>query len=523
VITLEQVRDQLTGRQFHHARAVLESSFEAFCRWVFPEIDGTDIIWEHPQREKARVLEGVTTGLYRRLIINEAPRYSKTLMTSILWPSWCLVRDPTCNFLHLSYSDSLVRDNSSMVRHVLSSPRCQYFWPNVQWKGDTTAKDYWKTTAGGMYRAVSTAGQVTGFGAGRLRSKHFAGAMIIDDPIKPDDVRSILKMETINARHNTTFKSRVNDKRTPIVVNAQRLDNSDYSGFLLGGGSGEQWHHLKLPAMVTPESRESDRYDKDWTHGVPIPMSDSIADGPLWPDKVDDAEAEMMIQSMPDVYETQFQQNPGTDSSQFFSPSWFPRWLRVNLTRGPVCKVWTTDDKSDDGIEIHDLRVIADTAMKTEKRHDYSVFQLWGRGRDKRIYLLDQVRGKWEAPELQQTADDFLDKHAMRTGRRIGWSTIHIEDKASGTGLIQTLAKKYHKRVIPIQRAKDKVSRAWDCVGDVMQGNVVIPAAAPWVPAYLEEFHLFNRRMTHAHDDQIDPTMDAIQEMLGNANDYSWV
>ena len=41
---------------------------------------------------------------------------------------------------------------------------------------------------------------------------------------------------------------------------------------------------------------------------------------------------------------------------------------------------------------------------KTKERNDYSVFEEWGLGADGLIYLIDMVRGKWEAPELQKRA-----------------------------------------------------------------------------------------------------------------------
>ena len=78
--------------------------------------------------------------------------------------------------------------------------------PNADSKN---AKKWYTNAGGGMY-AVSTAGQVTGFGAGQVEDPDkmaekegkeiddfmpawdtdFAGAIIIDDPIKPEDALS---------------------------------------------------------------------------------------------------------------------------------------------------------------------------------------------------------------------------------------------------------------------------------------------------------------------------------------------
>lgn len=91
----------------------------------------------------------------------------------------------------------------------------------------------------------------------------------------------------------------------------------------------------------------------------------------------------------------------------------------------------------------------------------------------------------------------------------------YVEDKASGTGLIQGVNKKIKwLRVEGIPRDKDKVSRARSGAPQVQQSKVVIPSDAFWVDEYLYEFEKFTPFMTHKHDDQIDPTLDAIHDML---------
>ena len=70
---------------------------------------------------------------------------------------------------------------------------------------------------------------------------------------------------------------------------------------------------------------------------------------------------------------------------------------------------WLIPYKAEDLPPIEYRVIMADTAQKVGTRNDYTVFQHWGLGRDGRAYLLDQVRGKFEAPELikQVHADYF--------------------------------------------------------------------------------------------------------------------
>ena len=151
--------------------------------------------------------------------------------------------------------------------------------------------------------------------------------------------------------------------------------------------------------------------------------------------------------------------------------------------------------------------IYADTAMKTGQENDYSVFQCWGKHKGG-IYLIDQMRGKWEAPQLLQVAKSFWNKHRQKTNGTL--RQMRVEDKASGTGLIQQM-KQDRMRVGAIKRDRDKVTRAYDAAPSVEAGNVFLPSGAPWLNDYISEFEMFPNGK---HDDQIDPTMDAVQDMI---------
>lgn len=160
------------------------------------------------------------------------------------------------------------------------------------------------------------------------------------------------------------------------------------------------------------------------------------------------------------------------------------------------------------------FRVIyADTAQKTKTANDYSVFQCWGKGDDGKIYLLDMIRGKWEAPELLTNARAFWNKHKAQNDKKtVGYlRSIKVEDKSSGTGLIQTL-KREGIPIVPIQRNIDKITRCMDASPLVESGNVVLPQNAPWLSDLLTEATSFPNGV---HDDTLDPLFDAATDMGG--------
>jgi hypothetical protein len=159
-----------------------------------------------------------------------------------------LAKNAQSKFIHLSYSDDLALDNSSQTKEYIQSESFQSLW-SMDLKRDAQGKKKWFNELGGGVYATASGGAITGFGAGVAESTQFAGAIIIDDPLKPDDANSDAKRNAVNERYNSTIRSRVNDRETPIIVIMQRLHEEDLSGFLLNGGSGEKWDHLCLPAL----------------------------------------------------------------------------------------------------------------------------------------------------------------------------------------------------------------------------------------------------------------------------------
>jgi predicted phage terminase large subunit-like protein len=165
-------------------------------------------------------------------------------------------------------------------------------------------------------------------------------------------------------------------------------------------------------------------------------------------------------------------------------------------------------------------KIFGDTAQKTKESNDWSVFEEWGLGVDGYLYLLDLIRGRWEAPELQRRAVAFWAKGKARDIESFGQlRKMAIEDKSSGTGLIQTLRlPPYNIPIQPIERDKDKFTRCLDALPYIECGQVCIPADAPYTSDFLLEADSFTADDTHDFDDQLDPMFDAIQDMQAAGN-----
>lgn len=235
-----------------------------FTRYFFKKrYNRKFVIGEH-HRLICEALDRVLRGEITRLIINIAPRYGKTEVAVKNLIANGLALNPAAKFIHLSYSDDLALDNSEEVRDLVNHEAYQVLFPEVQVKKGSDAKKKWYTTAGGGVYATSAGGQVTGFGAGHVDSDEaadlnefmtdieqkqgFAGALIIDDPIKPEDADSELKRTRINARFDSTIRNRVNSRKTPIILIMQRLHEEDLCGHILAN-EPDVWTVLSLPSI----------------------------------------------------------------------------------------------------------------------------------------------------------------------------------------------------------------------------------------------------------------------------------
>src|SRR5246127_447738 len=135
-----------------------------------------------------------------------------------------------------------------------------------------------------------------------------------------------------------------------------------------------------------------------------------------------------------------------------------------------------------------------DTANKATELSDFSVCTTWG-VRGKNLYLLGLLRQRLEYPAL---------KRAVREQQNLFDATeVLIEDKASGTQLIQELIADGCHRVTRYQPECDKVMRLHAQTAMIENGFVHIPESAAWLAEYLHEMTVFPNGK---HNDQVDST-----------------
>lgn len=341
----------LTDAQIAGVRHACETSQHYFTRFFFKAMEGKAFRVGRHHALIDHTIDEIVLGKRTRVIINEPPGFSKTLQAVIMLVARGFALNPRCRFLHGSYSRELVNQNSQQIMEVMSQIEYRYMWGRSL-RPDTTAKSLWRTLEGGAFKASPSGGAVTGFRAGNMdalpgeefeediaefagdASGQFSGALIIDDPLKPDDASSDVKRKFVNERYMNTFRSRLAHEAVPIVVTMQRIHPADFSHHLLTGGGGEKFDHLLLPAEIDNKKG----YPTDYTYGRPIPHG--LKDGPLWEAKLNLAQIAVLKRNSR-VYSAQYAQDPRLSDNSTFKPVYFrayevrPRTLNIAIIVDP--------------------------------------------------------------------------------------------------------------------------------------------------------------------------------------------
>jgi len=446
-------------------KVMCENDLLFFTRYIFKENHRRNFNIAPHFVKIANALQDVVDGKTKRLIINIPPRYGKTELAVKNFIAWSLAKNPASKFIHLSYSDDLALDNSSQTKEYIESDAFQRLW-NMKLKKDAQGKKKWFNEQGGGVYATASGGAITGFGAGVSDSKEFSGAIIIDDPLKPDGASSELKRKAINERYNNTIRSRVNSRETPIIVIMQRLHEDDMSGYLLNGGSGEEWTHLCLPAL-----------DKD--------------NNALYPAKHTFEELEQIRQANSYNFAGQYMQTPSPDEGGEWKKEWF------------IIK-----DKAE--IPLHTLKweLFIDGAYTKDTKNDPSGFQIGAKWNNSYV-ILSSIDKYLEMPELIKFIPTFIDASGVKVSLSL------VEPKASGKSIAQIIRTESRINITEIKSAfvnASKIENARACSSYIESGRVIL-VKGTWNEAFLNQIAMFPNAK---HDEHIDLTCYGIERNLMN-------
>ncbi len=444
-------------------KVMCESDLLFFTRYIFKENTRRNFTVSPHFVLIANKLMDVINGKIKRLIINIPPRYGKTELAVKNFIAYGLAINPQSKFIHISYSDDLALDNSSQAKEYVESDAFQKFW-QMKLKKDAQGKKKWFNEDGGGVYATASGGAITGFGAGVADSNEFSGAIIIDDPLKPDDAISEVKRKSVNERYNSTIRSRVNDSNTPIIVIMQRLHEEDLSGFLLSGGSGEDWEHLCLPVL-----------DEN--------------NNPLYPEKHTFEELEQIRQANRYNFAGQYMQQPAPEEGGEWRKEWF------NII-----------DKKEVPINALKWELLIDGAYTKNTANDPTGFQIGAKWNNDYV-IYSSIDKYLEMPELLK----FIPNHINASDVKV--SLILVEPKASGKSLQQMVKATTGLNISEIKTDfvnNSKIENARTC-SSFIEGGRVFLIKGSWNESFLNQVGTFPNAK---HDEHIDLTCYGIERNL---------
>lgn len=435
------------------AQEAARGDFLAFMRYVWPQA----IIGEHHKRI-AEIFNRVANGTCKRVIINLAPRHTKSEMASYLLPAFIMGQKPSTKIIQATHTGELAVRFGRKVRDLMVTEPYRELFPNSYLKQDSKAAGRWDTSEGGEYFAVGVGGAMTGRGADLL---------IIDDPHAEADAYSDLALDNAWEWYQSGPRTRMQPGGAIIVV-MTRWGTKDLTARLLKAQAGlkaDRWEVVEFPAILP-------------------------SGNPLWPEywKLEELLA-VKASLSPQKWNAMYQQQPTNDEGAILKREWWRMW--PDLTPPPVEYI----------IQSYD------TAYSKKETADYSVITTWGvffpyEGEGPGIILMDAKKGRWDFPELKRIAQDQYRY----------WKPDNVLIEAKATGV--TLQQELRRMGIPVtmynpggrRAGQDKVARA-NSVAPMLEAGMVWAPETDWALELIEECAAFPNG---DNDDLVDSTTQAL-------------
>lgn len=436
----------------------------------------------------AEAFERVANGTCTRLIVNIAPRHTKSEFASYLLPSWFLGRFPDKKIIQASNTEALAAGFGRKVRNLVSredkvsdmhgpDPYHEIF-PDVTLAKDSQAASSWHTNKGGEYFAIGVNGRVTGKGG---------DIIIIDDPHDEQEAKQAAARPEIFDSVTEWFYSGPRQRLQPggaIIVVMTRWSRRDLTGQVIDkmvraqNDNTDQWEIIELPAILD--------------EGLPTERS-------LWPAywKLETLQATRSVLPV-SHWQAQYLQKPTSEEGAIIKKEYWRKWGEDGQPAPSpnVHNAWHGIGNKEGLPEAPACQYVLqswDTAMTKNTRSDYSacvtfgVFDCEDRTTGKvvpNLILLDAWKGRLGFPELKAWVKEMHSRHAP--------DMLLIENKGSGISLIQEI----RSMGLPVQdfsygrgtkkAPNDKVARA-NMVADVFASGYVWAPEFRWAEEVITE------------------------------------
>lgn len=454
-----------------------EKSLASFAQRAWEVLEpGKPLLWNWHHDAICEYLTAVRRGEVKRLIINIPPRYMKSILVSVCFPAWVWVEDARKRFLCTSYAQTLSTKHSVDRRMLIESAWYQRAWGHrFGLSSDQNVKTEFSNDKRGHMIATSMSGSATGKGGDYL---------LVDDPHDTTIAESDIQREQTVEDFRLKFSSRLDDKKKgAMIIVMQRLHEKDLTGEMLREGG---WEHLKVQGQAEKKTV------------IVFPLSKrKVVREPgdiLHEEREGLAELTAQKKAMGSYgYAGQYQQEPSAREGGIIKRKWFKFYKTLPERWDRQLQSW-------------------DCSFKDAEDSDYVVGGALGK-REGNIYLLDLVREQLDLPGTISAIKTFSLKHPR------AWEKL-IEDKANGTGVIQTLKGKV-PGIITVEPLGSKDARLSAASVLIEAGNFFLPdpdffPLATWVEDFIKELITFPKG---AFDDQCDMISQALLRFMDKGSD----
>ena len=428
--------------------SAIKNDFMSFVKYVWP-----DFIEGSHHKIMAEKFNKVATGDLKRIVINMAPRHTKSEFASYLLPSWMIGKNPKLKIIQATHTTELAVRFGRKAKNLIDSQEYQKIF-QTKLREDSKAAGRWETNEGGEYFAAGVGGSITGRGADLL---------IIDDPHSEQDALNTNALERTWEWYTSGPRQRLQPGGIIVVV-MTRWNTKDLTGKLINAQKetkADQWEVIEFPAILPN-------------------------DKPLWPEYWKLEELEGVKAGLPiGKWNAQYQQNPTAEEGSIIKREWWQLW-----------------DK--DLPPLHHVIQSYDTAFLKKETADYSAITTWGvfyptEDSGPNLILLDVVKDRFEFPELRRVA---LEQYNY-------WKpeSVIVEGKASGMPLTFEL----RKQGIPVinytpSRGNDKHARV-NAVAPLFESGQIWATDDKFSEEVIEECAAFPYG---DHDDLVDSMTQAV-------------
>ena len=181
----------------------IRNDFLEFVKYMWPEfIEGNH------HKIMADKFNKVASGEIKRLIINMAPRHTKSEFASNFLPAWMIGKQHNLKIIQATNNAELAVRFGRKAKSLIDTEDYQKIF-NTRLREDSQAAGKWETEQGGEYYAAGVGGSITGRGADLL---------IIDDPHSEQDAMNPASYDRVYEWYTSGPRQRLQPGGRIIVV-----------------------------------------------------------------------------------------------------------------------------------------------------------------------------------------------------------------------------------------------------------------------------------------------------------------